>query len=975
MDYDRNRHESVMPVVKLDLSKLEELSILVDLIDLGIVDVLTSAPPCGTASRARESPLNSKHAPVQLRSSDFPYGLPSLEGKDLHRVTQANLVYDNLFILIKSMLDKGKFVIIENPLRSYLWDLPTFKSLLDEGCFDVCLQNCKFSVGEDARAKWSRFRTNIPSLQALKGPCTLKHNHLPWGVKEDGSFATADEAAYPLQLCFQLAQAIVQHLNTNATNRFVLLHQPSVELLEQHKKRKLLSSQQPRGNKFPSLVPEYKEVVVLPDDCPIPPNGKLLRLNFQGGDNDAEQKTTKVVGLFRSPKEFVDEAMLIKHPIDRFESMNTHIFDTIVFHAENSAADIAKLRVRSIREIIKLVHDSQSDNNRIFQSMKPGMSRVLKGKQLAALCLILEKHKMVWNDSSIVSDLIQGASLTGMQPHSGTFQFQVSLPQISVNQLRAQSDVHNLAMMARTKPSSNVALDKELWDQTIEEKNLGWLDGPFYSISEACKHVDDKVHLTRRFAIQQSSKIRAIDDYAESNINLAFGHCDKLDLMDIDTISATIRMIEAVFFEDVSELVHPEGGSLVVHKHKDWLTCDSWQGATLDLKSAYKQIAVSPEQLWSSTITVYDPESNRPAIFVQNTLPFGSVASVILFNRIARFLWFVGCVDLKTIWHNFYDDFPTLTPTVLNGSTKSSLELFMKVLGWDIANDSKKSMSFNELFSALGVEFDVSDLKDMGAFVCNTQKRKKQLIVELQEVIANKHLPSKIAESLIGKLQFMESHCFGKIGRSYLRCIRNFIGVFRRFEDIDSEGVSTLVDWIENCEPRRVSPKAPGVTLLFTDGACEFLEKDKVVSCGAICFPEGSAKPLMFGVQIPDRVCKHWSSVGNKEQLVTEAELIPAVIALQLWKQFFEHRRAIIFVDSEPAKHCLIRGTSNVETCAGITHQFYKLVDSLKTFPWFSRVPTYSNPADPPSRLDFETPRELFGAEQVQPPQGWDSFF
>jgi hypothetical protein len=298
----------------------------------------------------------------------------------------------------------------------------------------------------------------------------------------------------------------------------------------------------------------------------------------------------------------------------------------------------------------------------------------------------------------------------------------------------------------------------------------------------------------------------------------------------------------------------------------------------------------------------------------------------------------------------------------------------MKILGWDIANDSKKSMNFNELFSALGVEFDVSDLKDMGAFVCNTQKRKRQLICELREVITNKHLPSKLAESLIGKLQFMEAHCFGKIGRSYLRCIRKFIGVFRCFEDLDSEDVSILVDWIENCEPRRVSPKAAGVTILFTDGACEFLNQTKVVTCGAICFPGGATSPLMFGLQIPDRVCKHWSSVGDKDQLVTEAELIPAVIALQLWKQFFEHRRAIIFVDSEPAKHCLIRGTSNVETCASITHQFYKLVDSLKTFPWFSRVPTYSNPADPPSRLDFDTPREQFGAERVQPPQGWDSF-
>ena len=94
VDYDRNRFSSTIPIVKLDLTQTDQVSILLEPIELGLVEVLTSAPPCGTASRAREIPLsNAKHGPQPLRDADNPWGRPNLKPQDQIRVEKANQVY------------------------------------------------------------------------------------------------------------------------------------------------------------------------------------------------------------------------------------------------------------------------------------------------------------------------------------------------------------------------------------------------------------------------------------------------------------------------------------------------------------------------------------------------------------------------------------------------------------------------------------------------------------------------------------------------------------------------------------------------------------------------------------------------------------------------------------------------------------------------------------------------------------------
>ncbi|CAE7276646.1 unnamed protein product [Symbiodinium pilosum] len=77
-------------------------------------------PPCGTCSAARERPIPGfKEAglasPAPLRDSAHPMGLPSLQGSDLIRVTQANCLYKFVCRLVRLAKSLGIAVSIENP--------------------------------------------------------------------------------------------------------------------------------------------------------------------------------------------------------------------------------------------------------------------------------------------------------------------------------------------------------------------------------------------------------------------------------------------------------------------------------------------------------------------------------------------------------------------------------------------------------------------------------------------------------------------------------------------------------------------------------------------------------------------------------------------------------------------------------------------------------------------------------------------
>jgi hypothetical protein len=105
-------------------------------------------------------------------------------------------------------------------------------------------------------------------------------------------------------------------------------------------------------------------------------------------------------------------------------------------------------------------------------------------------------------------------------------------------------------------------------------------------------------------------------------------------------------------------------------------------------------------------------------------------------------------------------------------------------------------------------------------------------------------------------------------------------------------------------------------------------------------------------VVVPEPLVLLWASDGRR-QLVTEAELLPQILARRVWGEYLTNRRVLSFVDSEPAKFGLVSGGSTSLFCSAIIRMVVEWDAQFVPWNWFSRVPSYSNPSDKPSRLDW----------------------
>ena len=75
-------------------------------------------------------------------------------------------------------------------------------------------------------------------------------------------------------------------------------------------------------------------------------------------------------------------------------------------------------------------------------------------------------------------------------------------------------------------------------------------------------------------------------------------------------------------------------------------------------------------------------------------------------------------------------------------------------------------------------------------------------------------------------------------------------------------------------------------------------------------------------------------------------------MSILLWAKLFPHRYVVSYLDNEALKSALIKAWSHSDDANRIIKLYVdeELKSSWK--PWFGRVPTHSNPADAPSRLD-----------------------
>ena len=136
---------------------------------------------------------------------------------------------------------------------------------------------------------------------------------------------------------------------------------------------------------------------------------------------------------------------------------------------------------------------------------------------------------------------------------------------------------------------------------------------------------------------------------------------------------------------------------------------------------------------------------------------------------------------------------------------------------------------------------------------------------------------------------------------------------------------------------------------IFTDGAFE-PESNNPPTIGGVFYSESGVRLGFFSEIVPSVIVETYLTVSKNP--FYEFELLAALIASVLWSTDYPFRYVVNYIDNEASRSALTKAWSNVKFANNIIGKFVELAMASSWKPWFSRVPTHSNPSDDPSRLE-----------------------
>ena len=401
------------------------------------------------------------------------------------------------------------------------------------------------------------------------------------------------------------------------------------------------------------------------------------------------------------------------------------------------------------------------------------MRAVLHGKKLLLLDRIAKS--LEWPDKHLHRDLCAGFKLSGVPDPTGVFEADHKPALASEEQFWDAAEVLKGQLWSRVRDQPPQEYDDALSEITTGETCVpggkGWLDGPF-SFNQLQERFNGQWMPCRRFAVWQN-KWRPIDDLSESGLNATFGCHEKIPLRALDEVVwVCTRIMQAAASRGDVTMPLSSGHTLRGRLHDYWNDKEKIRPVTttFDLKSAYKQLPLSPAEQCKAIVTIRHPGQSEPTGYVCHTLPFGACGSVLHFNRVSALLRRV-MLEMDILSSLYYDDYPVVSPAYLGKSTEASFTSVMRLLGFKIADDKDKPFSVRS--ETLGVIVDTSDANLERVFVSNKPSRSQAISQAIERILQERRAIPRELPSLFGRLQFAEAQILGRMGRLALHDLRN----------------------------------------------------------------------------------------------------------------------------------------------------------------------------------------------------------
>ena len=271
------------------------------------------------------------------------------------------------------------------------------------------------------------------------------------------------------------------------------------------------------------------------------------------------------IGVPSNPEEFVRRAFEAGHP----RGLDVHVDESMKKIVHLNLVEppyvLARQRVEFLRRWTARAKELNADEEKLRGAMPEHVRKVLGQKRLVLFGEIL--RDLEYPDEKLIEDISSGFKLSGYMTKSNVFRARTKRPAMSIETLKRLGKSFNSSSAESLRNRQEAELEEATWKETQAELEKGWI---FLDDSGS---VDGKF-LGKRFGIKQGQKIRVIDDCTCCGLNLTVGLREKFKLHSIDFLAALIGF--------ALRACPPE-------------RLPSLRGRTYDLKAAYKQFAVHPQ--------------------------------------------------------------------------------------------------------------------------------------------------------------------------------------------------------------------------------------------------------------------------------------------------------------------------------------------------------------------------------------------
>ncbi|CAE7228052.1 unnamed protein product [Symbiodinium sp. CCMP2592] len=312
-----------------------------------------------------------------------------------------------------------------------------------------------------------------------------------------------------------------------------------------------------------SLAPQCQPVPALP-------------LNTSSATPNVKPGLELLFGIPWSPSEFVEQACKAKHPRSLDQGVPAGMSACIDRLCEHSSVSVARDRTAELRKWVlrKKELDESFDGPEHCKKVLAGKPMKLFGEMVEAA-----GHA----DVNLVRDIQHGFDLLGEIPSSSVLPKKTTVASLSIEDVRIATPANQRAIWETTRTCRDPEITSEVYRLTLEERDKGWLTGPF-----TLADVPETAIITRRFGVRQgvtttatgvAAKIRPIDDFTESLANLSCTCAETIDPHSVNVIvagilkrckllrksgkDALLHIHWSVFFDDFVAVSSPEEKGLL----------------------------------------------------------------------------------------------------------------------------------------------------------------------------------------------------------------------------------------------------------------------------------------------------------------------------------------------------------------------------------------------------------------------------